>query len=101
MLKITALFGRPAFLKTFHAWAAWLWFLLGIGGLGQYVWLMSRGEHTAHAIAASIPVLFFISIYANTVGHWSSNQAAKVEVKQDQQINEAASNTEPTSDEHT
>jgi len=32
----------------------------------------------------SIPFLVFVSIYANVAGHWSSWQATKVEVKQEE-----------------
>ena len=32
----------------------------------------------------SIPFLVFVSIYANVAGHWSSWQAVKVEVKQEE-----------------
>lgn len=85
MGKFTALFGRPTVLARFHAWAAWLWFLFGLFGLAQYVWIKATHGNVDEAITASIPVLFFISVYANTVGHWSSNQAARVEVKQDEQ----------------
>lgn len=81
MRPILALFGRPAFLAKFHAVAAWMWLALGVFGLTQYVLYGPK-----HAIAASIPWLFFISVYANCVGHWSSNQAARVEVKQDEEI---------------
>jgi hypothetical protein len=33
----------------------------------------------------SVPLLVFISVYANCVGHLSSAQAAQVEVRQDEQ----------------
>ena len=84
MGRFTALFGRPEFLAKFHTWAAWGWFLFGLYGAVTYALAEDKGS----ALAASVPVLFFISVYANTVGHWSSQQASKVEVKQDEQIME-------------
>lgn len=75
-----ALFGRPAFLAKMHTIAAWAWFVFGVYGVFTYV------TDTGPSIAESIPVLFFISVYANTVGHWSSQQASKVEKKQDEEI---------------
>lgn len=85
-----ALFGRPEFVAKFHAYAAVLWLCIGIFGLGQYLlYLQDKPDPEAFSpIAASIPILFFISVYANVVGHWSSYQAAKVEVKQDEEISE-------------
>lgn len=87
-MRVFALFGRPEFVAKFHAVAAILWLSIGIFGLIQYVlYLRANPDPEAFSpIAASIPVLFFISVYANVVGHWSSYQAAKVEVKQDEQI---------------
>lgn len=82
MGRFAALFGRPEFLARFHTVAAWAWFFVGIVGIAEYAFKRSDA-----VIANSIPVLFFISVYANTVGHWSSQQAAKVEVKQDEADN--------------
>lgn len=36
-------------------------------------------------LSTSVPFLVFISVYAVVTGHWSSWQAARVEVKQDDQ----------------
>lgn len=36
-----------------------------------------------HVLQRSIAFLVFVSIYANVMGHWSSWQAARVEVRQD------------------
>lgn len=82
MGKFAALFGRPEFLASFHKYAAWFWFVFGVVGVLQLVFKWPRTP----VIATSIAVLFFISVYANVVGHWSSNQAAKVEIKQDEEI---------------
>jgi hypothetical protein len=89
-MRVFALFGRPDFIAKFHAIAAGVWLAIGIFGLVQYT-VYLQGHHVDNAfspIAQSIPILFFISVYANVVGHWSSYQAAKVEVKQDEQIKE-------------
>ena len=96
MVQVFALFGRPAFIAKFHAVAAVVWFALGLFGLGQFVlYLQDKPDPEAFSpIAASIPILFFISVYANVVGHWSSFQAAKVEVKQDQQMDETTDQVE-------
>lgn len=93
-MRIFALFGRPQFVAKFHAGAAFVWLAIGIFGLVQYItYLQSHPDPEAFSpIAGSIPILFFISVYANVVGHWSSYQASKVEVKQDQQIDEATEN---------
>lgn len=92
-MRVFALFGRPQFIAKFHATAAVTWLAVGVFGLVQYViYLQSHSVRDAfNPIAQSIPILFFISVYANVVGHWSSYQAAKVEVKQDQQIDEQSS----------
>lgn len=89
-MKVFALFGRPQFVARFHAVAAILWLAVGVFGLVQYlVYLKHNPDPKAFTpIAQSIPVLFFISVYANVVGHWSSYQAAKVEVKQDEAISD-------------
>lgn len=78
MGRFAALFGRPEFLASFHKWAAWGWLAFGLYGIAAFL----RGW--SPNVADSIPVLFFISVYANLVGHWSSQQAAKVEIKQDE-----------------
>lgn len=75
-MRIFALFGRPAFLRGFHGWMVVGWFAIAVPGV-----LLWRD---------SVPFLVGVSIYANIMGHWSSWQAARVEVKQDEQIEEAA-----------
>lgn len=71
-MRVFALFGRPAFLKAFHKWAAIVTFIASFLGL------------LVHA-QQSIPVLYLLSCYAIVTGHWSSYQAAAVEKKQDEQ----------------
>lgn len=61
---------------------AWCWFAFGVLGLLQFVWwvLTEPGalEKTLTTpIAASIPVLFAISVYANFVGHLSAAESAE------------------------
>lgn len=56
-----------------HRWLKWLWILLAIPILLFF--------------QTSVPVLVFISVYANIVGHWSSEQAGKVEKKQEEADN--------------
>jgi phosphate/sulfate permease len=62
--------------------------LFGIAGVLQLVF---KWPH-APIVATSIAVLFFISVYANVVGHWSSQQASKVERRQEEAIEEAVTN---------
>jgi hypothetical protein len=76
MGRFHALFGRPAFLRAFHGWMTVAWGLLipitvFTGLKGSIVWIA------------------MMSVWANFVGHFSSWQAARVEVKQDDQVEEA------------
>jgi hypothetical protein len=75
--RFTALFGRPEFLRSFHGWLTLLWGLLipitvFTGLKGSIVWIA------------------LMSVWANFVGHFSSWQAARVEVKQDEQIDDVS-----------
>lgn len=58
--------------KSINGWLAFVW--LGFGILGLIV----------GGIRESIPVLFFISVYANVAGHWSGWQGGRTEVKQEE-----------------
>lgn len=79
MRGVFALFGRPKFLRGFHGWATIVWaILIPISVL---------------YLKDSIPWIVLMSVWANFVGHFSSWQATRVEVKQDEQINETASKT--------
>jgi hypothetical protein len=62
----------PLMQKRVHWTLAILWFLFFF----VVVW---QGWQT------SVPLLVFISVYANFVGHLSSAQAAQVEVRQEAQ----------------
>jgi hypothetical protein len=76
MGRFQALFGRPEFLRAFHGWMTLTWGMLipitVLTGLkGSIVWIA------------------LMSVWANFVGHFSSWQAARVEVKQDDQVDQA------------
>jgi hypothetical protein len=76
MGRFQALFGRPELLRAFHGWMTLTWGMLipitVLTGLkGSIVWIA------------------LMSVWANFVGHFSSWQAARVEVKQDDQVDEA------------
>jgi hypothetical protein len=81
MGRFTALFGRPEFLRGFHGWMTLAWGMLVpvtvLTGLkGSIVWIA------------------LMSVWANFVGHFSSWQAARVEVKQDEQVDDAVDTAE-------
>lgn len=71
-MKVFALFGRPAFLRAFHGWATLVWFLASFPLAVMY--------------GSSVVFVTFLSLYAVVTGHWSSWQAARVEVRQDEEI---------------
>jgi hypothetical protein len=76
MGRFNSLFGRPAFLRAFHGWATLAWAVLipvtvFTGLKGSIIWIA------------------LMSVWANFVGHFSSWQAARVEVKQDEMVEEA------------
>jgi uncharacterized membrane protein len=71
-MKVTQLFGRPTFLRSFHGWATIIWFILSFP--------------LAFWFGSLVTFVTFLSLYAIVVGHWSSWQAARVEVKQDKEI---------------
>lgn len=56
-----------------------------INGVLAFVWIgVAVIGVVFPAISRSIPILFFISCYANVAGHWSGWQAARVEVAQEE-----------------
>ena len=76
MGRFQSLFGRPELLRAFHGWMTVAWGLLipitvFTGLKGSIIWIA------------------LMSVWANFVGHFSSWQAARVEVKQDEQVEEA------------
>ncbi len=76
MGRFQALFGRPELLRSFHGWMTLGWGLL-----------IPITVFTG--LKASIIWIALMSVWANFVGHFSSWQAARVEVKQDEQVEEA------------
>jgi len=73
-MKVFALFGRPTFLKAFHGWCTVVWaVLIPISVL---------------FLRESVPWIVLMSVWANFVGHFSSWQATRVEVKQDADIDQ-------------
>jgi hypothetical protein len=77
MGRFTAIFGRPAFLRGFHGWMTLGW------GLLIPITVFS-------SLKSSIVWIALMSVWANFVGHFSSWQAARVEVKQDDVIEETS-----------
>jgi hypothetical protein len=77
MGRFSAIFGRPAFLRGFHGWMTLGW------GLLIPITIFT-------GLKASIIWIALMSVWANFVGHFSSWQAARVEVKQDEAIEETA-----------
>lgn len=69
MNKITQWIGRPDYLRKFHGWAAIVWFIISLPLAFMY--------------GSSVVFVTFLSLYAIVTGHWSSWQAARVEVNQD------------------
>lgn len=61
--------GDPAFMQRLHGWLTILWFLAAF----PIMWFWSE----------NLPFLVFVSVYAVVAGHWSSWQASRVEVKQE------------------
>lgn len=70
-----ALFGRPRFLRGFHGWLTLIWFV-------------AIPLTVATNLKTSITWIALMSVWANFVGHFSSWQAARVEVKQDDTIDQ-------------
>jgi hypothetical protein len=66
------LFGRPEFLRSFHGILTGVWLLLIFPSL-----ILWRN---------SITWVVFMSVWANVAGHFSSWQAARVEVNQETEL---------------
>lgn len=62
--------GDPVWMRKVHGWLTILWFAAAFPVM--YLW------------SENITFLVFVSVYAVVTGHWSSYQACKVEVKQDE-----------------
>lgn len=68
--------GDPVFMKRLHAWLTWGWLLLGVVA-SVYAAINPESRWL-------LPILVFVSFYANFAGHFSSWQAARVEVRQEE-----------------
>jgi hypothetical protein len=75
-MRVFSLFGRPAFLRGFHGWCVLIWFVLW--GLATVFGWINQTQFVSH-----------ISMMALVLGSWSSWQAARVEVKQEAEIEKA------------
>lgn len=75
-MKVLALFGRPEFLRRVHGAMTVFWVLLWIAA-----WIFGW--------VASVIFVSHISMIALVLGSWSSWQAARVEVKQEEEIDDA------------
>ena len=53
-------------------------------GLGAILWFIAAFP-IMWFWSDSVPLVVFLSVYAIVTGHWSSYQASRVEVKQDQE----------------
>ena len=74
-MGILGLFGRPNFLRAFHGWSTAFW--LPFAGLAYVLgWLQS------------VIFVSLVSMLALFLGSFSAWQAARVEVKQEKQIDE-------------
>lgn len=70
--------------RRIHLWATIFW--AGVTVPACLLIVVYR-DHEAAAIWTLVWITF-VSHYANFVGHWGAFQAAKVEVKQDEQVSE-------------
>jgi len=70
MKKLIDLIQDPKFLRHFHGYATLVWMLLLIPSL--LFW------------SESVMWVVLMSVWANIAGHWSSWQAARAEVKVDE-----------------
>jgi hypothetical protein len=71
MKKILNWLDDAELMRKANGWLAVVWLLAAIP---ICLWLSS-----------SVPFLVFISVYAVVTGHWAAWQAARVEVKQEQE----------------
>lgn len=68
-----SLFGRPAFLRAFHGWST-------------AFWLPFTGVAFAFGWLQSVTFVSLMSMIALFLGSFSAWQAARVEVRQDEEI---------------
>lgn len=72
-MRLFELFGRPKFLRRFHA-------------VCTLVWAVLIPLSIFTDLKKSIAWVVMMSAWANFVGHFSAWQAARVEVRQDEEI---------------
>lgn len=61
----------PVFMRTVNGWLAVVW--------------LAASLPICFYLSTSVPFLVFVSVYAVVTGHWSTWQAARVEVRQKEQ----------------
>jgi hypothetical protein len=61
----------PAFMRTLNGWLTIIWFVAAFP--------------ICIFLSESVPFLVFISVYAVVTGHWATWQAARVEVRQEEE----------------
>jgi hypothetical protein len=62
---------NPVFMRKFNGWATLIW--------------LAASLPICIFLSSSVPFLVFISVYAVVTGHLSSWQAARVEVRQEEE----------------
>ena len=75
MTRLRELLGDPRFLRGLHGWATIFW-------LCNYPLLVVLWRFPKALLAYTA----LCSVYANKVGHWGSWQTARVEVKEDEEL---------------
>jgi membrane protein YdbS with pleckstrin-like domain len=65
-----AIEGNPRWMQSVHGWLTLIWFFAAFPIM--FFW------------SENITFLVFVSVYAVVTGHWSSWQASRVEVRQDE-----------------
>ena len=68
----------PSLMRKVNGWAVWFWLANFPPVIVVYVFAPETWKQ------ASILYLALVSIYANVSGHWSAWQAARVEVRQEE-----------------
>lgn len=63
--------GDPVFMRKLNGWLTLIW--------------VAASPFIVIFLSESVPFLVFVSVYAVVTGHWSAWQAARVEVKQDEE----------------
>jgi hypothetical protein len=61
--------GDPVFMRQLNGWLAVIW--------------LAASLPICFFLSTSVPFLVFVSVYAIVTGHWSTWQASRVEVRQE------------------